>query len=310
MPKNRSIEPNSARWIITGRCLLPSVASGAGSFATRRRASGSCRTSRSCSRPTRRCCTVYAEAARAFDDDSYRRDRSRPRDRTSGKPDRRRRRISRQRVGHRRLRRHERRGKRRTAGRVEDAGDADLGRKRSNNSSVSCSRRIGPARVSPTATMVGPRVPGLLTDYVSMIHAILDAHEAVESEPYTMMAEELAHHVLRTMWDERSGACVDRAHEAGEVGLLRDRARRSSPTARPSVRSRGWPASPRKGSSPAGRKRRPAPWPRLPPGRDLSPRTTCSRCVSCRSGPETAFCLMGRHESAVSSASVRVSPRP
>ncbi len=69
----------------------------------------------------------------------------------------------------------------------------------------------------------GARVPGLLTDYVSMIHAILDAHEAVESEPYTMMAEELAHHVLRTMWDERSGACVDRAHEAGEVGLLRDR---------------------------------------------------------------------------------------
>jgi uncharacterized protein YyaL (SSP411 family) len=69
----------------------------------------------------------------------------------------------------------------------------------------------------------GARVPGLLTDYVAMIHAILDAHEAVESEPYTMMAEELAHHVLRTMWDERSGACVDRAHEPGEVGLLRDR---------------------------------------------------------------------------------------
>src|ERR1700752_3082478 len=26
MPKNRSIEPNSARWIMTGRCLLPSAA--------------------------------------------------------------------------------------------------------------------------------------------------------------------------------------------------------------------------------------------------------------------------------------------
>jgi len=26
MPKNRSIEPNSARWIITGRCRDPSAA--------------------------------------------------------------------------------------------------------------------------------------------------------------------------------------------------------------------------------------------------------------------------------------------
>ena len=66
-------------------------------------------------------------------------------------------------------------------------------------------------------------MPGLLTDYVAMIHAVLDAHEAADIEPYAMMAEELAHHVLRTMWDERSGACVDRAHEADEVGLLRDR---------------------------------------------------------------------------------------
>jgi len=67
------------------------------------------------------------------------------------------------------------------------------------------------------------RVPGLLADYVAMIHAILDAHEAAESEPYTMMAEELAHFVVNSLWDERLGACDDRAHESGEIGLLRDR---------------------------------------------------------------------------------------
>jgi len=67
------------------------------------------------------------------------------------------------------------------------------------------------------------RVPGLLADYVAMIHAILDAHEAAESEPYTMMAEELAHFVVNSFWDEASGACDDRAHETGEIGLLRDR---------------------------------------------------------------------------------------
>jgi uncharacterized protein len=67
------------------------------------------------------------------------------------------------------------------------------------------------------------RVPGLLADYVAMIHAILDAHEAAESEPYTMMAEELAHFVVNSFWDEELGACDDRAHETGEIGLLRDR---------------------------------------------------------------------------------------
>jgi uncharacterized protein YyaL (SSP411 family) len=38
-----------------------------------------------------------------------------------------------------------------------------------------------------------------------------------------MMAEELAHFVVNSLWDERLGACDDRAHESGEIGLLRDR---------------------------------------------------------------------------------------
>jgi uncharacterized protein YyaL (SSP411 family) len=67
------------------------------------------------------------------------------------------------------------------------------------------------------------RVPGLLADYVAMIHAILDAHEAAGSEPYAMMAEELAHFVVTNLWDEKLGACDDRAHETGEIGLLRER---------------------------------------------------------------------------------------
>ena len=100
--------------------------------------------------------------------------------------------------------------------------DADLGREAIEQLERVLLASYRPGRGISPLRRWGARVPGLLTDYVSMIHAILDAHEAADSEPYTMMAEELAHHVLRTMWDERSGACVDRAHEADEVGLLRE----------------------------------------------------------------------------------------
>jgi uncharacterized protein YyaL (SSP411 family) len=66
-------------------------------------------------------------------------------------------------------------------------------------------------------------VRGLLGDHVAMIHALLDAEGAAGGEPYAMMAEELAHYVLGTMWDDACGGIFDRATDNAEVGLLRAR---------------------------------------------------------------------------------------
>jgi uncharacterized protein len=102
-------------------------------------------------------------------------------------------------------------------------GDPDLGREAIEQLERVLLASYRPGKGISHCNDGSARVPGLLTDYVAMIHAVLDAHEAADIEPYAMMAEELAHYVLRTMWDERSGACGDRAHEADEVGLLRNR---------------------------------------------------------------------------------------
>ena len=66
-----------------------------------------------------------------------------------------------------------------------------------------------------------PQVRGLLADQIGMIHALLDAHETVESEPYLMMAQELAHYAVHTLADE-AGAFLDRAPAADAIGLLRE----------------------------------------------------------------------------------------
>jgi uncharacterized protein YyaL (SSP411 family) len=67
------------------------------------------------------------------------------------------------------------------------------------------------------------QVRGLLGDQVAAIHALIDAESAAGGEPYGMMAAELAHYMLRTMWDESSAGLFDRANARDEVGLLRDR---------------------------------------------------------------------------------------
>ena len=68
-----------------------------------------------------------------------------------------------------------------------------------------------------------PQVRGLLVDQVAAINALLDAETVAGGEPYSMMAEELAHFVLRTMWDDASDGFFDRADGGEEVGLLRVR---------------------------------------------------------------------------------------
>jgi uncharacterized protein len=66
-------------------------------------------------------------------------------------------------------------------------------------------------------------VRGLLADHVAAIAALLDAHDVSDGEPYRMMAEELAHLVVRDMWDAAAGGFFDRSGTPDDIGLLRSR---------------------------------------------------------------------------------------
>ena len=68
-------------------------------------------------------------------------------------------------------------------------------------------------------------VRGLLTDQVAMAAANLDAWESTGNVVYRMMAEELMHFALRTMWDDADGGFFDRAaaDDDAEQGLLAGR---------------------------------------------------------------------------------------
>jgi len=66
-------------------------------------------------------------------------------------------------------------------------------------------------------------VRGLLVDQISMIGALLDAHDVSDSEPYRMMAEELGHYMVRQLWDADDGGFFDRVLMSDDVGLLRTR---------------------------------------------------------------------------------------
>jgi uncharacterized protein YyaL (SSP411 family) len=68
-------------------------------------------------------------------------------------------------------------------------------------------------------------VRGLLADQFAMASASLDAFEASGNIVYEMMAEELAHYAVRTMWDETGGGFFDRAPEVppAAIGLMRRR---------------------------------------------------------------------------------------
>jgi uncharacterized protein YyaL (SSP411 family) len=70
-----------------------------------------------------------------------------------------------------------------------------------------------------------PGVRGLLNDQVLMAAACLDAHEVTENIVYEMMAEELMHFAVRTMWNDERGGFFDRAACSDDeaVGLMRTR---------------------------------------------------------------------------------------
>jgi uncharacterized protein YyaL (SSP411 family) len=69
------------------------------------------------------------------------------------------------------------------------------------------------------------QVRGLLDDQIAAIEAALDGYEATGNITYEMVAEEVGHYLIRTMWDPESGGFFDRADsaEAPDVGLLRTR---------------------------------------------------------------------------------------
>ena len=67
------------------------------------------------------------------------------------------------------------------------------------------------------------RVRGLLADQVAAMAALLDAHDVTGGEPYRMMAEELAHLIVRDVWDAGQGGFFDRAGAPDDIGLLRER---------------------------------------------------------------------------------------
>ena len=69
------------------------------------------------------------------------------------------------------------------------------------------------------------QVRGLLDDQIQMAGASLDAFDATGNVVYSMMAEELGHYVLRTMWDDAEPGFLDRVGGDDEVGLLKQRAK-------------------------------------------------------------------------------------
>jgi uncharacterized protein len=68
-----------------------------------------------------------------------------------------------------------------------------------------------------------PHVRGLLADQFAMAAACLDAFDVTGNVVYEMMAEELGHYAMRTMFDEPGGGFFDRGSDIGEetIGLMR-----------------------------------------------------------------------------------------
>ena len=68
-------------------------------------------------------------------------------------------------------------------------------------------------------------VRGLLDDQIAMASAQLDAYDATGNIVYEMMAQELAHYSIRTMWDDEHGGFFDRsvADDDERVGLMGER---------------------------------------------------------------------------------------
>jgi uncharacterized protein YyaL (SSP411 family) len=66
-----------------------------------------------------------------------------------------------------------------------------------------------------------PRVRGLLADQFAMAAACLDAFDLTGNVVYEMMAEELGHYAMRTMFDEAGGGFFDRGNvEEESIGLM------------------------------------------------------------------------------------------
>ena len=69
------------------------------------------------------------------------------------------------------------------------------------------------------------RVRGLLADQFAMAAASLDVFDLTGNVVYSMMAEELGHYAIRTLWDEEDGGFFDRSADEPDaaIGLMRRR---------------------------------------------------------------------------------------
>ena len=69
------------------------------------------------------------------------------------------------------------------------------------------------------------RVRGLLADQFAMASASLDVFDLTGNVVYEMMAQELGHYAIRTLWDEEGGGFFDRSGEEPDpaIGLMKRR---------------------------------------------------------------------------------------
>ena len=103
-------------------------------------------------------------------------------------------------------------------------GDAGFGVRDPVARTGRCWPATSRAGASRTTDDGAPQVRGLLDDQIAMADAQLDAFEATGNVVYQMMAEELAHYALRTMWDERmAGSSIAAGGSTRAIGLMRDR---------------------------------------------------------------------------------------
>src|SRR5439155_21557519 len=70
----------------------------------------------------------------------------------------------------------------------------------------------GSPRRSGEAAKAGVR--GLLADQIRVVSALIWAHLATGQLPYSMLAAELMHFAIRTMWDDAASCFRDRVEES------------------------------------------------------------------------------------------------
>jgi len=103
------------------------------------------------------------------------------------------------------------------------AGDPSLAETGANALDRVVTRTYQPGRgLAHWVDEEGTAVRGLLTDQVFASAALLDLYEATANPTWSMLAEELMRTALRELWDDTSGAFLDRLPDTDAIGQLAD----------------------------------------------------------------------------------------